>query len=578
MLKESMNSILSFNDDVNFYIINNADKPIEDLPNVKQYLFKLNTVFRERLNSKEGPSDRLKNTSYLKLFIPEILKDIDKCLFVDCDCLCFDNIEDIYNKDVDYIRLPEIEINAARKSELGLVNRPYYSTGIMLMNLDALRKTNFREQCFRNIHKIVCSFWCHEETLMNVNFYDKIDAFDKTVQWHKFQTLKYNNFEALRKNIKKIKFLHIGGKDKSCFNLSIPFYKEYALLKKIEILKNKVSVEDFKSGKIKNIIVNPKHTQMKEWFGEKYRIVNSNPEIAEVAVFHGADYFNPTIRNYTDTILKYNIPIISIEDTFLRSIYPARAPVERCYKESVGYCINNYLYFENDKETTIEKFLKECKPLSNGEMLLAKNIMNRIRNEKISKYNCQFKNNFNLKNVVLVIDQAYADQSIIYSNADENTFKEMLLGAIRENPNNIICVKVHPESMTGGRGGFFNDAVIGECEKLTGKKVRRITESYNPFAILNNCKCVYTCSSGLGFEAIMNGNKVITYGCPFYSGFGLTIDRNPKCKCKGKITLEQLVYIVFEKFSIFQNPVDKKPMSTLNAIDYLKRLIAKIRS
>ena len=85
----------------------------------KQYLYKLNEKFRERLNSKEGPTDRLNNSSYLKLFIPEILKDLDKCLFVDCDCVCFGSLNDVYNTDIQYLALSSINISAIkRKTEL----------------------------------------------------------------------------------------------------------------------------------------------------------------------------------------------------------------------------------------------------------------------------------------------------------------------------------------------------------------------------------------------------------------------------------------------------------------------------
>ena len=108
MMEASADSILRFCPNAEFHVIINSKNKISVSNKFITHYFPLNTVFRERLNSKEGPKDRLNNTSYLKLWIPEILKDYKKCLFVDCDCLCFEDINNIYSLDIPYLAESEI--------------------------------------------------------------------------------------------------------------------------------------------------------------------------------------------------------------------------------------------------------------------------------------------------------------------------------------------------------------------------------------------------------------------------------------------------------------------------------------
>lgn len=177
----------------------------------------------------------------------------------------------------------------------------------------------------------------------------------------------------------------------------------------------------------------------------------------------------------------------------------------------------------------------------------------------------------------MVVDQAFADQSIINSGADIETFKHMLLSAIKENPKNKICVKVHPESMTGGRAGFYTPELIKEVETITNTKIHKLTQPINPIILLKNVKKVYTCSSGLGFEALMCKKPVVCFGAPFYAGFGLTDDRNKNTNHVCNIPIEYMVYVVFEKFSVFKNPVSNIRMTTIEAIKYLTQLRNEVK-
>lgn len=85
---------------------------------------------------------------------------------------------------------------------------------------------------------------------------------------------------------------------------------------------------------------------------------------------------------------------------------------------------------------------------------------------------------------------------------------------------------------------------------------------------------VYTITSLSGFEALLRGLKVTTLGCPFYSGWGLTDDRQPTNRRKRKLTIEQLfagAYVLYPKYF---DPVAKEYIDIEQAIELLVEMRA----
>ena len=52
---------------------------------------------------------------------------------------------------------------------------------------------------------------------------------------------------------------------------------------------------------------------------------------------------------------------------------------------------------------------------------------------------------------------------------------------------------------------------------------------------------VHTMTSLAGFDALLRGRKVVTYGRPFYAGWGLTVDRLDFPRRPRRLALEELV-------------------------------------
>jgi len=60
---------------------------------------------------------------------------------------------------------------------------------------------------------------------------------------------------------------------------------------------------------------------------------------------------------------------------------------------------------------------------------------------------------------------------------------------------------------------------------------------------IEGCDELHTMTSLSGFEALMRGKTVVTYGAPFYAGWGLTEDHQPIERRIRRRTLDELVYL-----------------------------------
>lgn len=235
--------------------------------------------------------------------------------------------------------------------------------------------------------------------------------------------------------------------------------------------------------------------------------------------------------------------------------------------DTLGY------YFDATRPTRIENMLNDDSlNIGDTELNESKRIVEKIVNNKISKYNHQplampdFDFGKHSKKV-LVIDQSYGDYAISKGLADDSTFKRMLADAIDENPDSDILVKTHPDSMCRGscqRGYYQGMSRNG--------RVIPVTFPVNPYSLINISDTVYVCSSQFGFEALMAGKTVKTYGVPFYSNWGVTEDKIVVDRRKRKRNLYELFYIFYILYTFWYNPKTNSISNVDDVVDYMIEL------
>ncbi len=224
------------------------------------------------------------------------------------------------------------------------------------------------------------------------------------------------------------------------------------------------------------------------------------------------------------------VPLVRIEDAFLRSIQPGRIG-----DPPLGVLIDPLgVHFDSSAPSLLERMLAQL-PLDDSHLLArARDGMARIRALHLSKYNIH---DLALPppppGYVLVVDQTHGDASIRHGGASAASFATMLAAAQDDYPNARIVIKTHPEVALGLRPGHFGPGVA------TGR-VSLLTDAVSPWALLEGAIAVYTVSSQLGFEAICAGHRPQVFGQPFYAGWGLTQDHAPVPRRGRKLTRAQL--------------------------------------
>lgn len=225
-----------------------------------------------------------------------------------------------------------------------------------------------------------------------------------------------------------------------------------------------------------------------------------------------------------------DVPVVRIEDAFLRSLRPGRMgdPPLGLMIDPVG------VHFDSSSPSMLEGTLARH-PLDDSNLLArARDGLARIRALDLSKYNLHVTDApLPPPGYVLVVDQTRGDASIAHAGASATTFREMLVAAQMDHPRARIVIKTHPETALGLRAGHFSAADAGE-------RISLLTDAVSPWRLLEGALAVYTVSSQLGFEAIMAGHRPQVFGQPFYAGWGLTADQNPVARRRRSLTKVQL--------------------------------------
>ena len=311
---------------------------------------------------------------------------------------------------------------------------------------------------------------------------------------------------------------------------------------------------------------------IKYLFKGELQFFNDFHSKADIMIIWGMNMYYHNARTI-EMALATDTKLLIAEDGFIRSINNfVNKTIPSKYRNSISFTFSNLPHFFADEITTLEYMLNNEKlKLDNKQIERAKYLIDKIIKNKISKYNHQpiYKPEIGKnKNKVLVIDQSYGDMSISYGWANEDTFKNMLEVAIKENYNADIIIKTHPDALVKNSERakcYYSSEDIKE-------NVYLMSEEINPISLLEIVDKVYVCTSQLGFEALMMGKEVHVFGMPFYAGYGLTIDYQKCERRKNNRTLEEIFYITYINYSYYVNPEKEERCEIEEAIDYLIKL------
>ncbi|MFK0438806.1 capsular polysaccharide biosynthesis protein, partial [Campylobacter jejuni] len=260
---------------------------------------------------------------------------------------------------------------------------------------------------------------------------------------------------------------------------------------------------------------------------------------------------------------KHKARFILLEDGFIRSLNLGveNSPSFSIVKDDIG------IYYDATVPSKLENLLNTYE-FKDKETKQAKKAIELIKKYKISKYN----NNLDIpddyfqkdEKRVLIITQTANDASLEFGLAKGFKTVDMIKDAIKENPKSKIYIKIHPDVLSGKKQSDLDiNSLPKECIL--------ITENFNPVVLLEFFDKVYTKTSGMGFEALMQECECICYGMPFYAGWGLTKD---KLECKRRMqkrSLEEVFYAAYILYAEYFNPYLNQKSNIFDTIQTLAK-------
>ncbi|WP_368640649.1 capsular polysaccharide biosynthesis protein [Castellaniella ginsengisoli] len=258
--------------------------------------------------------------------------------------------------------------------------------------------------------------------------------------------------------------------------------------------------------------------------------------------------------------------LVRMEDGFVRSVGLGSdmIPPQSLVLDEAG------LYFDPARPSGLENLLNQH-AWSADDLRRAESVRRFIVTHGITKYNLEPRTPVSWQSggrpVVLVPGQVEDDASIRFGCTDVRTNLALLRAAREAHPGAFIVYKPHPDVASGNRQG-----VVSEAQALA--YADHVETRCSVISCIEACDAVHTMTSLTGFDALLRHKKVVTYGQPFYAGWGLTEDRVAGgaafARRRRRLSLAELVAGTLLDYPLYWDPL-LKGYTTCEAV--LSRLV-----
>lgn len=224
--------------------------------------------------------------------------------------------------------------------------------------------------------------------------------------------------------------------------------------------------------------------------------------------------------------------LVRLEDGFLRSVGLGADLVR-----PLSWVMDTRgMYYDATAPSGLEQLLGQA--VFNADLLArAVRLRARIVREGITKYNvghASWQRPAGARTVVLVPGQVESDAAIAYGAPGLRTNLALLQAVRAACPQAYVVYKPHPDVVARLRkAGRQEDQASLYCDEIV------IDAPMD--GLLTQVDEVHVLTSLAGFEALLRGRRVVTYGCPFYAGWGLSEDRQPMPGRQRRLSLDELV-------------------------------------
>jgi capsular polysaccharide export protein len=246
--------------------------------------------------------------------------------------------------------------------------------------------------------------------------------------------------------------------------------------------------------------------------------------------------------------------LMHVEDGFIRSVGLGSdlVPPRSLVLDSTG------IYFDATRPSDLEQILSSAE-FSTEDLAEARRVREFIVQHGLTKYNLEPRERATWKvppgrTVVVVPGQVEDDASIHLGCTTVHTNLALLQAVRASLPDAFIVYKPHPDVQSGNRKGHLP---LRQALAMAD----HVETELSITSCIDACDELHTMTSLSGFDALLRGKRVVTYGQPFYAGWGLTDDRcrdGPAfSRRQRRLGLDELVAGALIRYPIYWDPVLK---------------------
>lgn len=127
--------------------------------------------------------------TYYRYFIPVIAPDLDKALYLDCDLIVDGDIAELWNTNIEGYCLAGVEeavtpaLQRAKKAIGHSDDDTYVNAGVLLMNLDQMRKDEVTNRLIDDTRRHVADFPFQDQDVINFSLKGRIRTLAPKYNW-----------------------------------------------------------------------------------------------------------------------------------------------------------------------------------------------------------------------------------------------------------------------------------------------------------------------------------------------------------------------------------------------------------
>jgi capsular polysaccharide export protein len=263
------------------------------------------------------------------------------------------------------------------------------------------------------------------------------------------------------------------------------------------------------------------------------------------------------------------VPLLRLEDGFVRSVglgtrqtIPASLAVD-----------DRGIYYDAGRESGFEAIALGT-AFDEGLLQRAARLRADLVASRVSKYNLG-DSRLDLaaaaggRRIILVAGQVPDDAAIRYGTGAIRGNLALLAAVRAARPDAHIVYKEHPDLVSRSRAGWLPD-------RLVLRHADRCLREGDAVAAIEAADEVHVLSSLAGFEALIRDRKVVTWGLPFYAGWGLTEDHEAFPRRTRRLALDELVAVTLILYPTYVDPITRLPCEIEDIVARMRQIRAGV--